>query len=279
MKVIKPIQYILANCKYGQKKYGVHQAPMKLFKNINKRSLNLNNKYEEIMSNDFELSNYEGYEKLYNIVKKNLKDDKFPVVLGGDHSIASGSVAASFDVYKDNLTLIWMDAHADINTYETSNTGNIHGMPLSSVFNIMDPFFKTDYIPKFNQIIYLGLREVDEGETEILKQHNITHFSMQKIREIGMDNLLESIYEKSNHNVHLSFDVDVLSPFLAPATGTPVKNGMLMYETFDILHYLKDYHTITTFDFVEYNPFLNDKDGKTLENSLKIIDFVINNNK
>ena len=141
---------------------------MKLFKEIFKKKLNLDNKYKNINANDFLLPNYEGYNKLYESVKSSLIDDKFPIVLGGDHSISSGSVAASFDVYKDDLTVIWMDAHADINTFETSNTGNIHGMPLSSVFHIMEPFIKSDYKPNFNQIIYLGLRDVDKAERNIM---------------------------------------------------------------------------------------------------------------
>ena len=90
-----------------------------------------------------------------------------------------------------------------------------------------------------------------------------------------IDNVLEFLFNNCKHKIHLSFDVDVLTPLLAPATGTPVENGMFMSEAFSILDYLKRYHSIKTFDFVEYNPLLNDDNDNTLKNSISIINKVI----
>lgn len=271
---MRNIKYILANCRFGQKKYGVEYGPEKILKTIHTNNLNLNHKREIIQSHEF--NDFYGYHKLFKSVKKNLENNNFPIVLGGDHSIGLSTLSASFDVFKEDLTVIWMDAHADINTFETSTTGNLHGMPLASVFNIMDPIIHQNYIPKFNQLIYLGLRDVDEPERKILDKYDILCFDMKTIRENGLEKTWEIVKKKSNKNIHLSFDVDVLDPKIASATGTPVANGMLLKEAMYFLNKIKKEKTIKTFDFVEYNPFIPDINANTIKNSVKIVNKIIN---
>ena len=271
---MRPIHFILANCKYGQRKSGVELGPYKLFKKINSVNLNSNNQYNIINTPEFR--NYNGYKMLYNDVKINLKHNKMPVVLGGDHSISAASVAGSFDIFKENLTVIWMDAHADINTPLTSNTGNLHGMPLASVYNLMKPIVNSDYKPKYEQLIYLGLRDIDDAERHFLDKYNILYFDMRNIRKEGISKICEIVNNKSNNNIHLSFDIDVLDPSLVPATGTPVDDGMNIDEATEFIENFKKEKDIKILDFVEYNPLLADIDNRTIHNSSFLINKIIN---
>ena len=153
----------------------------------------------------------------------------FFYLFGGDHSIALSTVAASFDVLKEDMSLIWIDAHADINTFETSGTGNLHGMPLSSVFNLMNPIIKNNYVPNFDQIIYLGLRSIDDEERKILdKKDNFTE--MKDMNKYLIYSVINEVTKKTKNNIRISFDVDVLDPLLMQSTGTPVPYGMLMSQ-------------------------------------------------
>ena len=272
----RKINYLLACCKFGQKKLGVDKAPQLLLKKIYKKNNYINLNVKESIINNNKFVDLSGYNKLYNKVKYSLENNEFPVILGGDHSVSLASVAASFDIFKEDLTVIWLDAHADINTIETSNTGNLHGMPLASVFNLMKPLVKSNYQPKYDQLIYLGLRDIDEAERKLLDKKKILYFGMDTIRKIGIQKTCEIINKKTKKNIHLSFDVDVLDPLIAPATGTPVDNGMLINEAEIFINNFKYNNIIRTLDFVEYNPYLFDLDNRTLDYSSFLINKIIN---
>ena len=280
----RSLRYIVANCKYGQKKDGVDFGARILHDNIrnNIRKKDPNKPRTllsdfKIDSEDFE-NNFEGYQTLYNLTKQSLLQNEMPFIFGGDHSIALSTVAASFDVLKEDMSLIWIDAHADINTFKTSETGNLHGMPLSSVFNLMNPIIKNTYVPNFDQIIYLGLRSIDDEERKILDKKDILYYEMKDINKYGIYSIINEVTKKTKNNIHVSFDVDVLDPLVMQSTGTPVPNGMLISQAHYLIDLLKKNKTIRCVDFVEYNPLISDKKYSTnnsLTNCLNLINKII----
>ena len=280
----RSLRYIVANCKYGQKKDGVDFGARILHDNIRNNLRKKNpNKPRTILSDykidseDFE-NNFEGYQTLYNVTKQSLLQNEMPFIFGGDHSIALSTVAASFDVLKEDMSLIWIDAHADMNTFETSITGNLHGMPLSSVFNLMNPIIKNTYVPNFDQIIYLGLRSIDDEERKILDKKDILYYEMKDMNKYGIYSVINEVTKKTKNNIHVSFDVDVLDPLLMQSTGTPVPYGMLMSQAYYLIDLLKENKTIRCVDFVEYNPLISDKKygtNNSLTNCLNLINKII----
>ena len=155
---MKKFRVILAKCCQGQPIRGVENAGNFL---INKLQFPYN--LSKIETPLFENINI-GCQSTYDYVNKSLKNNEFPITIGGDHTIASGTVQASRDVFKDDLHVVWIDAHADINTTETSTTGNYHGMPVASLLGLMEPFVKGKTLLKPSQITYVGLRAVDKLE-------------------------------------------------------------------------------------------------------------------
>ncbi|KAF5892738.1 arginase-2, mitochondrial, partial [Clarias magur] len=162
------------------------------------------------------------------------------VMLGGDHSLAIGSVAGHAQQRPD-LCLIWVDAHADINTPMTSPSGNLHGQPVA--FMLKELQDKMPAVPGFSwmkpflsakDLVYIGLRDVDPGEHVILKNLGIQCFSMRDIDRMGMQRVMEvtldHLLARKQRPIHLSFDIDAFDPSLAPATGTPVNGGLTYRE-------------------------------------------------
>jgi len=206
-------------------------------------------------------------EKLYPHLKKGC----FGLNLGGDHSTATGSLAAVLKA-RPETTVVWVDAHADINTDRTSPSGNIHGMPIALLLGMIDldeaPGWEwlKDY-PKLqpNKLVYIGLRDVDPGEKEILYKNGIKAYSMHDIDRLNigpvMDRALADIDPYRNLPIHLSFDIDSLDPSLAPSTGTPVLGGLTFREGAYICEYLAETHRLCSMDITEVNPLLGNKDN------------------
>ncbi len=203
--------------------------------------------------------------KLANVVDEQVKNNHFPLVLGGDHSIAIGSLAGVSRHY-ENLGVIWYDAHGDINTTETSPSGNIHGMPLAvslgygheKLTSILDDNPKI----KPENVVLIGIRDLDEGEKELLRDLNIKVFTMHEIDRIGMPQVMkETIYylKDRTDGVHLSFDLDGINPSEAPGVGTPVIGGVTYRESHLAMEMLAEADIITSAEFVEVNPMLDDK--------------------
>lgn len=191
-----------------------------------------------------------------------------PVLIGGDHCLAMGSIRASASAFSD-LTVIWFDAHADINTMETSPSGNIHGMPLAALLGLDGmkgaPGFEDNHFACLtpDRIGYIALRDVDEGEKETIKRLGIkVAFDMKDLNEHGIVRLTEMILDEINpgrdHPIHLSFDVDGLDPLDAPATGTPVPGGVRLTEAVDMLRMIRGTGLLASMDLVEVNPSLGD---------------------
>lgn len=191
---------------------------------------------------------------------------RFPLVLGGDHSIAIGTLAGLSDKYK-NLGVIWYDAHADFNTAETSPSGNIHGMPLAvsvglgheSLVNIHSEGQKV----KPENVVIIGARSVDPEERQLIKEQGVKVFTMHEIDRYGMTAVMEDAlaYLRSREvdGVHLSLDLDGLDPLYTPGVGTPVPGGISYRESHLALEMLEDSGMITSAEFVEVNPILDEK--------------------
>lgn len=218
---------------------------------------------------------------LANNVYLSLLDNSFPLVVGGDHSLALGSIAGSAKYYKDDLAIIWIDAHGDFNTDETTPSGNIHGMPLaaSSGFGINELknlYFEGRKI-KTENIFLLCVRDLDEGEINLLNQNKVKMWSTENIKKNGIDKTILEVFNEINNrginNIHVSFDVDSINPESMPGTGTRVKNGIELEEAKRILKYILESGKVRVMDFVEFNPKL-DKDNISLNNCLDMIKYI-----
>jgi arginase len=192
------------------------------------------------------------------------KNGRLCLTLGGDHSLAMGTISGTLGTYPD-ACVIWIDAHADINTAESTDSGNIHGMPVSFLLGIGSK------IPEFawvkpalaaNRIVYIGLRDVDAGEKRILKENSIKAFSMHEVDKYGIGQVVEMALDHVNPQrnlpIHLSFDVDALDPSVAPSTGTPVRGGLTFREGHYICEALYETGLLVALDLMEVNPSLED---------------------
>jgi arginase len=187
------------------------------------------------------------------------------LVIGGDHSIAMGSIAGISNYYhhkKQDIGLIWFDAHADMNIPGISPSGNIHGMPLSHLLGYGDKDFINLMVEgskiKPENVVLVGVRDIDEGELKLIKESGIHVYSMRDIDELGMQKVSDEIIEivtKNTVGFHVSFDVDGCDPEVIPGTGTRVPGGVSFREAHLLLEKCADTELMTSIDFVELNPF------------------------
>ena len=207
-------------------------------------------------------------QNIYQIAEQCLQDDEFAIFLGGDHSISIGTVSAA--AKKEEIGVIWVDAHGDFNTPETSHTGNIHGMPVSaligdgpdSLVNIGYPGAKI----RPSNIVQIGIRDLDQQEKKRLAASDINIFTMRHVDELGMAKIAQNALELLNHvpRIHVSLDMDSLEPDEAPGVGTPVPGGLSYREAHLLMEILGDSNRIQSLDIVEVNPIL-DEYNKTAE--------------
>ncbi|PVV01900.1 hypothetical protein BB560_003664 [Smittium megazygosporum] len=191
-----------------------------------------------------------------------------PVTLGGDHSLAIGTLNGSLKVFGDKLRVLWVDAHADINPLNETASGNLHGCPLALVCGIdKSPFF--DWIKEhlgFDKLVYIGLRDVDLPEQKVIKKHNIKAFTMYHIDKYGISKVFDMAMDYINPNrdlpVHMSFDVDSMDPSVIPATGTPVRGGMTFREGHFLCEAMAETGCLVAMDLAEVNPLLGDKEAQ-----------------
>ena len=203
---------------------------------------------------------------LANRVHDIIGEGNFPIVLGGDHSIAIGTLAGLADRY-ENLGVIWYDAHADLNTAETSPSGNIHGMPLAVSIGLGHEELVNirDFAPKIKpeNVVIIGARSVDPGERELIKEKGIKVFSMHEIDKLGMSEVMTQAIQyfkgRKVDGVHLSLDLDGLDPLYTPGVGTPVAGGITYRESHLAMEMLYASEMITSAEFVEVNPILDEK--------------------
>lgn len=205
--------------------------------------------------------------RLAEIVSKNCGEERVPLVLGGDHSIAVGTVAGLSSYYARHdrkVGLIWIDAHADMNTPETSPSGNVHGMPLACCIGVgpreLTHIF--DYAPKVEprNVAIIGLRDVDRTEAPGIREAGVNAFTMRDIDERGLRSVMhDAIAAASNGTAgfHVSFDMDSLDPSEAPGVGTPVRGGLTYREAHLAMEMVGDSGRALGFEFVEVNPVLD----------------------
>ncbi|REB07879.1 arginase [Sporosarcina sp. BI001-red] len=196
------------------------------------------------------------------------KTGQFPLVFGGDHSMAIGTLAGLSEKY-NNLGVIWYDAHADINTEKTSPSGNIHGMPLAVSLGMghdrLVNIYKKGQKIKPENVVIIGARSVDPGEREVIKDLGINVFTMHEIDRDGMTSVMNQAIDyltsKNIDGLHLSLDLDGLDPLYTPGVGTPVPGGISYRESHLAMEMLQDSGLLTSAEFVEVNPILDDKNA------------------
>ncbi|WP_078382519.1 arginase [Sutcliffiella halmapala] len=224
---------------------------------------------ERTTSNESNLKNLkavaEASETLAAKVDGVVTQGKFPLVLGGDHSIAIGTIAGLAKHYP-NMGVIWYDAHGDLNTGETSPSGNIHGMPLAVSLGLGNPTltgiggYETKIKPE--NIVIIGARSLDEGEKVLIKEKGIKVFTMHEIDRMGMTAVMEeaiAYLKERTDGVHLSLDLDGLDPHDAPGVGTPVLGGISYRESHLAMEMLEEANILTSAEFVEVNPILDER--------------------
>ncbi|CAF0705977.1 unnamed protein product [Brachionus calyciflorus] len=211
-------------------------------------------------------------QKLSKAVQNAISEGHVPVLLGGDHSLAIGSVHGTANAFSQ-IGLIWVDAHADMNTPLTSSSGNLHGQPLSFLLYELDK-----YLPKLEQfdwlrpclsarnLVYIGLRDLDPEETILIEKYKIKAFSMSDVHRLGIHQVMKETFEHLTVNgellpLHVSVDIDSLDPWYAPATGTPVLGGLSLPELMFIGNRVHETGKLRTLDLVEVNPLLKTSDS------------------
>ncbi len=205
--------------------------------------------------------------RLYESSLASLSEDALPVVLGGDHSIGAGSVAAAAAAARRRHAetgLLWIDAHGDMNSPDTTSSGNVHGMPLSALLG-GEPAELADiggFRPKVSphHTVLIGIRNLDDREKELLRASGVTVYTMKDVDRAGIGPIVEAalvIAGDGTAGVHLSFDLDVCDPSIAAGVGTPVKGGLDYREAHVLMEIVADSGLLTSLDMVEVNPILD----------------------
>ncbi|KAM0704661.1 hypothetical protein Q7P35_007447 [Cladosporium inversicolor] len=288
----------------GQCKAGVDAAPMALIesglaeqlKDDLEYNIHFDNKvhsYDELMPS--EDPDHRGMKKpravsavteaLSKQVYDHAKEGRFVLTLGGDHSIAIGTISGTAKAIRERLdrdmAVIWVDAHADINTPETSDSGNIHGMPVAFLTGLASdkpdaPFgwITDEHRVSVKKIVYIGLRDVDRGEKKILRENGIKAFSMHDIDRHGIGKVMDMAlgWIGSDTPIHLSFDIDALDPRFAPSTGTAVRGGLTLREGDFIAECVHETGSLVALDLVEVNPSLEEEGAaETVRSGVSIV--------
>lgn len=208
--------------------------------------------FESLLSMD-----WSPYKKAISRIHDLYSQDRMLVNWGGDHSMALSTVGAFCRQFPDGYVL-WIDAHADLNTPEESLSGHLHGMPLSILMNIHGQSF--DWIEgrlEPSRLIYLGLSDVDSFERKMIQDLGITSYFMSDLRERTLDVILEELRDRiKDKPIHVSFDIDSLCPTLAPATGTPVNHGLTLCQLERISQFISKINHLKSMDVAEVNPWL-----------------------
>ena len=203
------------------------------------------------------------------LVIKTLEEGMVPITLGGDHSIAVGSVSGVAEYYRKqnhHIGLIWLDAHSDINTPDTSPSGNVHGMPLGAIMGLGPPELANmfGFSPKIRpeNCVLVGIRDVDAAEKENIRRAGVEVFTMRDIDERGMRTVMEEALRLAGRGTvgyHVSLDMDWLDPEDAPGVGTPVEGGATYREAHLAMEIISDHGRMLSFEIVEVNPVIDEK--------------------
>ena len=228
----------------------------------------------------------QGAYQVAQAVEQALREGRFPLVLGGDHSIGMGTLSGLLQVHKD-AGVIWVDAHADINTPLISESGNMHGMPIGLLLDGLydnhaqvpglEWMVDAPRLPPSN-LVYIGLRDVDPAERTILRDYNIRAYTMHEIDRYGIGPVLQEatdylLKDHPQRPLHLSYDIDAVDPLLAPATGTTVRGGLTYREAHYVAEAVAYTGNLVSGEIVEVNPSLSEGSGaqETVDLGLQLI--------
>lgn len=265
------------NSAAGQLKDGVQYGPPEIIARLREKGYQL-----EIIEpiemkgprNPNKLNYDDISEDCHNLYKSIIKHNyEKPLFLGGDHSLSIGTIPPMLDKY-DDLFVVWIDAHCDINTSSTTLSNNIHGMPVAQIGGF-EKEYKFDWIKKYfdlSRFIYIGIRDIDADEAMIMVENKIKHITIPMLKENGIKEIVRNIRELINGApVHISLDVDGIDPKYVPSTGTAVDEGL---ELDDVIYLIKNLDNVKSMDIAEFNPMIGmeaDKQ-KSLDSIMKIID-------
>jgi arginase len=229
----------------------------------------------------------QGCHQLADLVEETARAGQFPLVLGGDHSIGLGTLSGLLAA-RPETGVIWVDAHADLNAPDFSESGNMHGMPLglttkgvamanpSSVPGLAWLQDRNQLDP--SQLVYIGLRDIDPAERQVIKSLNIKAFTMHEIDRFGIGRVMEEAFDhllkaQPDRPLHLSYDIDALDPLIAPATGTTVRGGLTYREAHYVAEAVAYTGLLASAEIVELNPFLSNEDGaaETVDLGMQLI--------
>ena len=224
--------------------------------------------------NEYEIDKFNT--QLYKTILEKVKDGYFPITIGGDHSVAVASALASAKVH-DNIGIIWFDAHTDYNTFETTVSGNIHGLPLAAITGYKNHelryFYDCNTIQPSKTVV-VGARSIDDWEKDNIKYSGITVFTTEDIKEKGVEAVVEEAFAIAGNRtkgVHISYDLDLIDPEIAPGVSIPEFDGITEEEAMKINELImKHLDQVVSYDLVEFNP-LRDKDRKTEQIAVNLL--------
>ena len=228
--------------------------------------------------NEYEIEKFNT--NLYKNMVDKIKEEYFPIMIGGDHSAAIASALASAKVNID-VGIIWIDAHTDYNTFETTVTGNIHGLPLAAINGYKNSelrYYHDGKVIQPSRTVIIGARSIDEAEKDNVKYSGVTVFTTQDIKEKGIEAIMDEAFKIAGYKtkgIHISYDLDIIDPDIAPGVSVPEFDGINEEEAMKINEYIINHmQSVLSYDLVEFNP-LRDVDRKTEQIALNLLAQVI----
>jgi arginase len=259
MSIFKKLIINNLRCAFGQKKKGVELGGDVILSRLP----------QSIQTQTCEFKDFESYGDAYNLVYNKIRQN-FCLNLGGDHSIAASTVRPLLDIYKDDLLVVWIDAHPDVNTLDTSITKSLHGTPVASLLGLQPYWYMekktTPHPPPHNlnpqNLAYFGIRDIDPPEASFIEQLKIPVYHKT-------DELIKFIDSHPAKHIHISCDIDGIDPETMSATGTPVKDGLTQLSVQKVIRHCMP--RLISLDLVEFNPLLGDS-KKTVDNILELLE-------
>lgn len=228
--------------------------------------------------NEYEIEKFNT--NLYKNMVDKIKEEYFPIMIGGDHSATIASALASAKVNID-VGIIWIDAHTDYNTFETTVTGNIHGLPLAAINGYKNSelrYYHDGKVIQPSRTVIIGARSIDDAEKDNVKYSGVTVFTTQDIKEKGIEAIMDEAFKIAGYKtkgIHISYDLDIIDPDVAPGVSVPEFDGINEKEAMQINEYIISHmQSVLSYDLVEFNP-LRDVDRKTEQIALNLLAQVI----
>ena len=228
--------------------------------------------------NEYEIDKFNT--TLYKVICEKIDEEFFPILIGGDHAVAVASALASAKKHTD-IGKIWIDAHTDYNTFDSTITGNIHGLPLAAITGYKNHelrYFHDGNTIHPSKAVIVGARSIDKGEQENLKYAGVTVFTMEDINEKGIEQVMEEAFKiagEKTKGIHISYDLDVIDPTFAPGVSVPEYDGLNVEQALKINEIVTQHmESVISYDLVEFNP-LRDIDRKTEQIAVNLLAQII----